>query len=354
MVVVAPKMETQKTSVIHLLHKSKKAMTTTKTTTIPSAKELIEHTKPYAKEERGKSWFYTLSTLAYLVLSLMGAFFDFHWASNFIFSVLSGLLIVRFFIIYHDYLHGAILQDSWLAKFIMTVFGLFVLAPTTIWKRTHDHHHHHNSKLTNSGIGSYPLLSKEKFIALSKQEKFIYLAARNPFTIFFGYITLFIFDFNVKSLINSPKTHWDSFVALVLHLTIAYLLFHFKGLETLIYCSTIPFMIANGMGAYLFYAQHNFPGATFDDNKNWDYARAAINSTSYLVMNPVMNWFTGNIGYHHVHHANHKIPFYKLKSAMEGISELQHPITTTLKIKDVVACLRLKIWDPGKGEMTGL
>ena len=321
---------------------------------IPSSKELIERTKPYAIDDTKKSWFYTISTLILLKLALLGAFLDFHWASTILFGVLSGLLIVRFFIIYHDYLHGAILKDSWLAKVIMTIFGLYVLTPTTIWKRTHDHHHHNNSKLSNSGIGSYPLLSKTDYLALPKKQRFIYLASRHYLTIFFGYITLFILDFNVKSVILNPKVHWDSLVALVFHFASGYALYYYGGFDALFFCLTLPFLIANGMGSYLFYAQHNFPGATFNTNKNWDYARAAINSTSYLVTNPVMDWFTGNIGYHHVHHANHKIPFYKLKSAMDGLPELQHPTTTTLKIKDIVACLKLKVWDVEKGKMTGL
>jgi omega-6 fatty acid desaturase (delta-12 desaturase) len=108
------------------------------------------------------------------------------------------------------------------------------------------------------------------------------------------------------------------------------------------------------MGAYLFYAQHNFPGVTFSDNKEWAYEKAALESSSYMVMNPVMAWLTGNIGYHHIHHLNSKIPFYRLPEVMAQIKELQSCKRTSLNIKEVIACLRLKIWDQDKNKMVGL
>jgi acyl-lipid omega-6 desaturase (Delta-12 desaturase) len=317
-------------------------------------RDLIIHSMKYAVEDRKKSWQHTIISLILLICGFLGTFYNIHWIGKLAFSVLSGLLIVRFFVIYHDYLHGAILQKSPLAKVIFTIFGVFVLAPTTIWKGTHDHHHKHNSKLSNNGIGSYPLLAKEKYQRLSGKEKFIYLTSRHPLTIFLGYITLFIFDFNIRSIINNPKKHWDSFIALFFHVGIAVFLYMTGGFLTLLLSWIIPFLIADAMGSYLFYAQHNFPGATFKDNKNWDYAQSAVDSTSFMVMGPVMNWMTGNIGYHHVHHVNHNIPFYRLQEAMREMPELQNPKLTSLNPRDVYACLRLKVWDPELGQMTGV
>ncbi|HNP19419.1 MAG TPA: fatty acid desaturase [Fulvivirga sp.] len=325
-----------------------------KATKLLSGKALVRSSIKFSVEDRNKSWFQTFLTMALLATALTGTFYNFHIGLQLICSVLSGLLIVRFFVIYHDYQHKAILQKSKLAKFIMTLFGMFVLAPTNIWKRTHDHHHQHNSKLSNSGIGSYPLLCKNKFAKLSSGQRFKYLASRHPLTIFFGYITLFIFDFNVMSIAKSPKTHWDSFVALGLHIILGVLLYYYGGAMALLLSFFIPFILAHGFGAYLFYAQHNFPDATFEENKEWEYANAAVNSTSFMIMNPVLNWFTGNIGYHHVHHINHRIPFYRLKEAMNMMPELQSPKTTSLNIKDMVACLKLKVWDQEKGQMVGL
>ncbi len=317
-------------------------------------KELLLFSRQFAQEDPKKSWYYTLSTLSLMVLAFAATFLPIHWAGKLCFSLLAGLLVVRSFVIYHDYQHGAILNNSAAGKWLMTVFGIFVLAPTNIWKRTHDHHHHHNSKLSNSGIGSFPLLSKEGYRKLSNGGKFRYLASRHPLTITAGYLTLFILDFNVKSMIKSPKNHWDSFVALAVHFGIGYAIFSYGGAIALLLSWMLPFIIANGLGAYLFYAQHNFPSATFEEGLNWTYTNAALQSTSFLVLSPVMNWFTGQIGYHHVHHINHRIPFYRLKEAMEAMPELHHPKTTSLHPKEIWACLRLKIWDPEVGKMMPL
>lgn len=236
----------------------------------------------------------------------------------------------------------------------MTGFGVFILAPITIWKRTHDHHHINNSKLSANGIGSFPLLAKKDYYALNQKRKLRYLVSRHPLTIFLGYISLFIFDFNIKTFIQSPKRHWDSIVCLLIHFTIAVIIYKYGGLTSLMISWIIPFVVSNGLGSYLFYAQHNFPGAIYMENKDWDYTNAALKSTSYLKMNSVLNWFTGNIGFHHVHHLNHRIPFYRLREAMIAIPELQNPVTTTFSAKDVIACLKLKVWDSKTGKMTPL
>ena len=317
-------------------------------------RDLILDSIKYTEENRFKSWYHTILTLFLLVFSLAATVYNFHWSLKLFFSVITGLLIVKFFVIYHDYLHEAILKKSKLANIIMTIFGIFVLAPTNIWRRTHNHHHNNNSKLSNHGTGSFPLLSREGYYKLSRKEQLIYLAARHPLTIFFGYITLFILDFNVKSVFISPKKHWDSLISLLVHFAIGLAFYQSGGVSALFLSWIIPFFIANGMGAYLFYAQHNFPGAIFKENKDWDYSDAAIQSTSFLVMNPIMNWFTCDIGYHHVHHVNHNIPFYRLREAMNNMPELQHPKTTTLKIRDVVACLKITVWDSEKEQMTSL
>jgi len=115
-----------------------------------------------------------------------------------------------------------------------------------------------------------------------------------------------------------------------------------------------PFLLAFGLGAYLFYAQHNFPGVKFSSNKEWAYDTAALESSSYMAMNPVMAWFTANIGYHHIHHLNAKIPFYRLPEVMNHFPELQNCKKTSLKFRDLYACLRLKIWDADKSKMISL
>ena len=319
-----------------------------------SGKELILATRPFAKEIRSKSWFYTLSTIIFIGMALAATILVPFFAVKIIFSLIAGLLMVRMFIIYHDHQHHSILTHSKLANFIMTVFGFYILSPTSIWKRSHDHHHNNNSKLFSASIGSYPIATKRKYEEMNGREKFEYLAIRHPLTIALGYFSMFIFGMCIASFISNPRKHYDSLIALIIHITISVLLFIFVGWQIWFCLFFLPFVIAFAMGAYLFYAQHNFPGVTFADNKEWAYEKAAMESSSYMVMSPIMAWLTGNIGYHHIHHLNSKIPFYRLPEVMAHIKELQSCKRTSLNIKEVIACLRLKIWDQDKREMVGL
>jgi omega-6 fatty acid desaturase (delta-12 desaturase) len=319
-----------------------------------SGKELILATKPFAKENRRKSWFYALSTILFIGIALAATILIPFFSVKIIFSLIAGLLMVRMFIIYHDHQHHSILTHSRLANFIMTVFGFYILSPTSIWKRSHDHHHNNNSKLFSASIGSYPIATKRKYEEMNGRQKFEYLAIRHPLTIALGYFSMFIFGMCIASFISNPRKHYDSLIALVIHLTISVLLFIFVGWQIWFCLFFLPFIIAFALGAYLFYAQHNFPGVTFSDNKEWAYEKAAMESSSYMVMNPVMAWLTGNIGYHHIHHLNSKIPFYRLPEVMAHIKELQSCKRTSLNIKEVIACLRLKIWDQDKKMMVGL
>jgi acyl-lipid omega-6 desaturase (Delta-12 desaturase) len=316
-------------------------------------KELILATKRYASENRPKSWFYTLSTLFILLLCYAGIFYNFHPLVSLFFSLLTGLVLVRMFVIYHDYMHHTILQRSAAANVIFTIFGLFILAPKSIWKRSHDYHHQHNSKLYTSSIGSFPIVTKKKFLSFDKKDRFFYLFIRHPLTIVFGYVFMFILGMCIRSFASNPRKHWDSVIALALHLVIGVSVFYFFGWQGLLLGFFLPFLVAESVGSYLFYAQHNFPDATFEDKDGWTYVNAAMNSSSYMIMGPLMHWFTGNIGYHHIHHLNSRIPFYRLPEIYRDMPELQAAKTTNLLPGEIVRCLRLKVWDPEAGRMIG-
>ena len=309
-------------------------------------KELILATRPFAKEVRGKSWLYTLTTFGLLLLTIAGSFLPFHIGIRITCSILQALLLARMFVIYHDYMHKTILQKSFVANLIFTLLGNYMLTPKGIWKRSHDYHHKHNSKLYTSSVGSFPIVTTAKFNSMSKGERFGSLFVRHPLTIMGGYLFAFSWGMSLLSLLRSPKKHWDSAVALIFHFgLITFLVFNF-GWLTAILTVIAPNAIALGFGSYLFYVQHNFPGVTYEEKEGWTYIGAAFNSTSLLRMSRVMQWFTANIGYHHVHHVNARIPFYRLVEAYDAFPEFQNPKSTTMGLRDVLACMRLKVWDP--------
>jgi acyl-lipid omega-6 desaturase (Delta-12 desaturase) len=320
-----------------------------------TGKELIAASKEFTSENRVRSWVEVAITVS-LVIPVFATLFipEIPLFVRAGLSVICSLLYVRLFVIYHDYQHNAILQRSPVATLIMKAIGIYLLAPQNIWKRSHDYHHNNNSKLTISGIGSYPTISKARYLTLTRRERLIYLVNRHPLTVILGYFTLFIYWLNLKSFIQSPKKHLDSLLSLFLHFSAAFLIWHYLGVTAFFVAWFTPFFIAFATGSYLFYCQHNFPGAQFRENHDWKYDHAALASTSFMEMNFVMRWFTGNIGFHHVHHLNSRIPFYRLPEVMKKMPELQKVATTSWNPLEVLRCFRLKLWDPERSKMITL
>ena len=319
-----------------------------------TGKELILATKPYAVDFTARSWWHILSTALLLALAITGTLWNFHLAAKLVCSVLTGLLILRFFVIYHDQQHQAILPHSRLAEGLMRIFGILSLSPSSVWRSSHNHHHNHNSKLRGSHIGSFPIMTRANYLKSSTGKRFKYLFMRHPLTILFGYVFVFLHGMCLYPFYNDPREHYDGLIAFVLHLVIAVTITYFFGWPALLLTQIIPHFIAHAIGTYLFYAQHNFPGVSFNDNAGWTYDKAALESSSYLKTGPVWAWFTANIGYHHIHHLNARIPFYRLPEVLSKIPELRSPRKTSLHPAEILRCLRLKVWDVDAQRMVGV
>ena len=315
---------------------------------------LLARTKMYARDYSWKSWWCVLSTALFLLTALAGTLPGLPLVLRVAASGLAGLLMVRIFVIYHDHQHRAILPKSRLAEFLMRLVGICLLCPSSTWRHSHDHHHAHNSKLRDSNLGSYPVMTRERYQKSSRVARFKYLFLRHPATLLSGYLTVFLFAMTIRSIIESPRKHYDCLLALLLHLAFGATLVLLAGWGALVLTLVVPFFIASALGAYLFYAQHNFPDVTLMDEEGWTYEGAALESSSHMKTGPILAWFTANIGYHHIHHLNHRIPFYRLPEIYRDIPELRRAKTTTLHPLDVLRCLRLKVWCVETQRMVGV
>ena len=319
-----------------------------------TGKELILATREYAKDDTAKSWTTIVSTTLLLVVFALAVALLPYWFLQLPVAVLLGMLMVRMFVIYHDQQHHAILPKSKAAKLLMRLWGIFALTPSCIWQHSHNHHHNHNSKLRSSHIGSYPVMTKERYESSSKSERTKYLLMRHPVTILFGYFTVFVMGMCIVPMLENIKSNKDSLIALIFHgLLYAGVIISFGWMAAL-FLLFVPFFIASAMGSYLFYAQHNFPQVIFKDKEGWSYEGAALDSSSYCQMGAFMNYMTGNIGYHHIHHLNAKIPFYRLPEVYEKLPELQTARVTSLHPKEILHCLSLKVWDTDKKRLLSL
>jgi acyl-lipid omega-6 desaturase (Delta-12 desaturase) len=317
-------------------------------------KALILATRPYAREHLGRSVTESLLTAALIALGLAATLGPTPWIAKVLLAAPVGLLLVRGFVLFHDHQHRALLHESKIARACYWLLGIFLLTPPRVWRDTHDYHHAHTAKLIGSHVGSYPTVSVAIWGRLSASERRRYALARHPLTILAAYLTIFLFGMCVQPLARNPRRHaLEALLALGLHLSLCAVIGATLGAETLLLGFLLPMNVAFVFGAYLFYAQHNFEGIHLADRQDWEMTRAALHSSSYLELGPVMRWLTANIGYHHVHHLNARIPFYRLPEAMAELPELANPPVTTLRPRDVLASFRLKLWDPATGKMTG-
>jgi omega-6 fatty acid desaturase (delta-12 desaturase) len=314
-------------------------------------RELLLATRPFASERVATSWWHVGSTYTLMLASLAAAGLCSWWPLRAAFSVLGGLTMVRAFITYHDFMHGSILRQSRVASLFFHVYGAFALAPARSWSKTHNYHHGHVGQLSAAGVGAFPIISTRMWREASSAKRLRYRATRHPLIVLFGYVTIFTFSICLMPLLREPGKYWDSALALLAHGGLIALLWLFGGFDTAFFVLLLPMTIAATLGSYLFFAQHSFKRMYVSSPQAWSFYRAALESSSYMRLNKVMQWFTGNIGYHHIHHLNVRIPFYRLPEAMAGIPELQSPITTSLAPRDIVECFRANLWDENRQRM---
>ncbi|MFL1406570.1 fatty acid desaturase family protein [Marinobacter sp. M1N3S26] len=314
-------------------------------------RELLEATRPYVEESAATSWWHVCSTFALMIAALTLAGMIPWWPLRAVFSVLGALLMVRAFITFHDYLHGAILKDSRIAYWLFHAYGALALAPTRSWRASHNYHHGHVGQITDATVGAFPLITARMWRDATWWQRFTYRAQRNPLVVVFSYPVVFGINITLLPLLKNPRKHLDSLTALLSHFGLIAVLLGVGGFSLAFFVVLLPMALASAMGSYLFFAQHSFRRMQIASPEAWSYYRGALESSSYMRMNRVMQWFTGNIGYHHIHHLNVRIPFYRLPEAMAAIPELQSPLTTTLAPGDIADCFRYALWDEDKQRM---
>lgn len=312
---------------------------------VRTGKELLAATTPFTQESRARTWWLVGSTGGLLLLALAGAGAAPWWPLRLALSLLGSLLMVRFFITYHDYMHGAILRQSRIAKGIFLFYAALVLTPAKSWRKSHNYHHSHVGDINALASGTFPIMTTEQWRNASAGKRAHYRIVRHPLTILFGYVTVFAIGICLAPLFKQPSKHLDSAWSFVMHAMLIASLWVFGGFDMAFFVVLLPMAVSSALGAYLFFAQHSFPEMHIIQDEKWDYYSAALKSSSFMNLSKLMHWFTGNIGFHHIHHLNVRIPFYQLPDAMAAIPELQDPPTTSLSLRDIVSCFKSSLWD---------
>lgn len=315
------------------------------------SKDLIARTRPFATQDSARTWWHIASTLGVLAAAATVAAAAPWWPLRILGGLVEALVIVRTFILYHDFMHGALLPGSHVARALFHLQGLLMLTPARIWSDTHNYHHAHTARLTTASTGTFTTWTTGMWRVASRKQRLAYVIERHPLTLLCGYFTVFLLSQCLVPFVRDPRRYWASGLALLVHVALSIALWTLFGPAIYLSAFLGPLFVAYAVGVYLFYAQHNFPDVALRPEEEWTHADSALEASSYLACGPLLTWFTGNIGYHHVHHLNPRIPFYRLPEAMAAIPELQRPHVTTLRPRDVLACLRQNLWDPDQRRM---
>lgn len=260
------------------------------------------------------------------------------------FTLIAAGFVVRMFIIFHDCTHGSFFKNRKANAIVGTIIGVLTLFPYEKWKREHAIHHASSGNLDKRGVGDIWVMTIEEYIEASKWTRLKYRLYRHPLVMFgLGPLWLILVTsrFNRKDARKKERqnTYLINISLVVLYSVLIYLI----GWQAFLIVQGATMFIAGVLGIWLFYVQHTFEDSYFEDEQEWDYVKAAIEGSSYYELPKVLQWVTGNIGFHHVHHLSPRVPNYHLEKAHTSTPPLQR--ATTIGLFSSLKSLRYKLYD---------
>ena len=312
-------------------------------------KQLRKDVQPFAKSESKisiRQMFNTITplillwTIGYLTVSISP------WLGV-ISAILASGFVVRTFIIFHDCTHGSFFKNKKANDSVGFLAGILTSFPYEKWKREHTIHHATSSNLDKRGIGDIEMLTVDEYFEKSAFARLAYRLFRNPIVMFgLGplYLVLILNRINKKDA--KKKERINTYLTNILFFSLCGLLIWGFGWQAFLLVHGITLLIAGSLGIWLFYIQHTYEDSYFEYDHDWDYVKAAVEGSSYYKLPKVLQWITGNIGFHHVHHLAPRIPNYYLEQAHETVTPLQKATTITLKTS--LESIRYKLYDPNQ------
>ena len=267
-------------------------------------------------------------------------------------AIIAGGLLVRIFIIHHDCGHGAFFKsrranDTW-----GIITGVLTFTPYYLWRWEHSIHHAHAGDLDNRGLGAVWTLTVQEYLEASRWKRFAYRLARNPIVLFV--IAPFIL-FVVIQRFSSPKASlrerrsvlWTNLLIVALGAAVS-LVF---GIKAYLLIQLTVIGVASSAGVWMFYVQHQFEGVYWQRQGEWNYVDAALQGSSFYKLPKVLQWFTGNIGFHHIHHLSSRIPNYNLEKChnAEPLFHNVKPLTLFSSFKSAT----YRLWDEQRRQLVG-
>lgn len=313
-----------------------------------AARRLALHCANFKGSVPARAWTQILTTavpFAAVVLAMF-AFVNTNYWLTLLLAIPGGGLLVRFFIIQHDCGHGSFWATRRANDFTGRIMSVLTMAPYGLWRREHAQHHATSGNLDKRGVGDINTLTVKEYQSLSPLQRLVYRIYRHPLFLFgFGVPFFFIVIQRLPWCHPYPaRETWKSGMGLNLALAAVYVpIAYLVGLKELLLVAWPMLHVATAAGGWLFFVQHQFEETEWDVSKDWSFQPAALHGSSFYDLHPVLNWFTGNIGLHHIHHLNSTIPNYRLQECLAAAPELQE--INRLTLHESFKCARLKLWD---------
>lgn len=323
-------------------------------TTHSSQKHLRKQVAPFEKSDLKASILQLVNTIGPFIILWILAYQSLA-ISYFLtlgISVIAAGFLVRIFIIFHDCCHYSFFKNRKANKVIGTITGALTLFPYSQWQHDHAIHHATSSNLDKRGTGDIWTLTVDEYLAETPVRKLAYRIYRNPFVMFgLGpiYVFLIMNRFNKKGA--KKKERINTYITNFLIAGLVLLLCGTLGAKAFLLIQGPIFLISGILGIWLFYVQHTFEDSYFEENKDWDFVKAAVEGSSFYKLPKLLQWLTGNIGYHHVHHLSPRVPNYKLEDAHNHTEPLQHVPTITLATS--LKSLQFRLWDTENKRFVG-
>lgn len=321
-------------------------------------REAVAHWKAViAKYQKPNAWrasWQILNTIgSYAVLwYLMYLSLSVSWWMTVPLAILAGGLLIRIFIIFHDCGHGSFFESPFANDFLGFICGMLTFTPYYHWRWEHAIHHATAGDLDRRGVGDIWTLTVEEYLQSSRWRKFAYRLARNPFVLFvIAPLFLFLIRQRFSSKNAKPREKVSVWVMNAAILGLVACLVAIFGFLPWLIIQLIAMSVAGAGGVWLFYVQHQFEDVYWERSGNWDYTAAALQGSSFYKLPKVLQWFSGNIGFHHIHHLSPRIPNYNLERCHRSdpmFSEVS-PMTFTGSLK----ALKYRLWDEKSGKLIG-
>jgi acyl-lipid omega-6 desaturase (Delta-12 desaturase) len=267
-------------------------------------------------------------------------------------AVVAAAFLVRIFIFFHDCGHGSFFRSRKANDVVGIVTGVMTFTPYYSWRHSHIVHHATSGDLDRRGVGDVWTLTAREYLAAPWWKRLAYRAFRFPLVTFVvGPPLMFLFVSRIPLMSQSRQDRISVVATDLALLGIAALMSAIIGLKSYLTIQFPVMALASMAGVWMFYVQHQFEGTYWERHKDWDFVDSAMQGASYYRLPRVLQWFTGNIGFHHIHHLSPRIPNYKLQQCFSESILLQQvkPIT----LRSSLRSMHLRLWDEDSRQRVG-